>query len=118
MAKPRGDRKRLHPSNGGRAACWLAKSLVQQGPRRYNRVMENWRQRISVDPAICHGKACIRGTRIMVSVIVDNIAAHVSREEILQSYPSLTAQDIDAALSYAAELTREGSVRLPLETNA
>lgn len=54
----------------------------------------------------------------MVSVIVDNIAAHVSREEILKSYPSLTAQDIDAALSYAAELTREGSVRLPLETNA
>jgi len=80
--------------------------------------MENWRQHISVDPAICHGKACIRGTRVMVSVIIDNIAANVSREEILRSYPDLTAQDIDAALSYAAELTREGSVRLPLETSA
>jgi uncharacterized protein (DUF433 family) len=80
--------------------------------------MENWRHHISVDPAICHGKACIRGTRIMVSVILDNIAAHVSREEILRSYPGLTAPDVDAALSYAAELTREGSVRLPLETNA
>jgi uncharacterized protein (DUF433 family) len=80
--------------------------------------MENWRQRVSVDPAICHGKACIRGTRIMVSVIIDNIAAHVSREEILRSYPELSAPDIDAALSYAAELTREGSVRLPLETSA
>jgi uncharacterized protein (DUF433 family) len=92
--------------------------LVQHTPSRYNRSMENWRQHISVDPAICHGKACIRGTRIMVSVIIDNIAAHVSREEILRSYPDLTAQDIDAALSYAAELTREGSVRLPLETSA
>ena len=67
--------------------------------------MENWRQHISVDPAICHGKACIRGTRIMVSVIIDNIAAHVSREEILRSYPGLTTQDIDAALSYAAEFS-------------
>jgi uncharacterized protein (DUF433 family) len=54
----------------------------------------------------------------MVSVIIDNIAAHVSREEILSSYPSLTPLDIDAALSYAAELTREGSVKLPLETTA
>ena len=80
--------------------------------------MENWRQHISVDPAICHGKACIRGTRIMVSVIVDNIAANISREEILVSYPSLTLLDIDAALSYAAELTREGTVKLPLETSA
>jgi uncharacterized protein (DUF433 family) len=80
--------------------------------------MENWRQHISVDPVICHGKACIRGTRTMVSVIIDDIAAHVSRKEILRSYPDLTPQDIDAALSYAAELTREGTVRLPLETNA
>ena len=80
--------------------------------------MENWRQHLSVDAAICHGKACIRGTRIMVSVIIDNIAAHDSREEILRSYPELTEPDIDAALSYAAELTREGSVRLPLETSA
>jgi uncharacterized protein (DUF433 family) len=80
--------------------------------------MENWRQHISVDPAICHGKACIRGTRIMVSVIIDNLAAQVSREEILRSYPDLTGLDLDAALSYAEELTREGSVRLPLETSA
>ena len=54
----------------------------------------------------------------MVSVIIDNIAAHVTREEILRSYPDLTALDIDAALPYAAELTREGSVKLPLETSA
>ena len=54
----------------------------------------------------------------MVSVIVDNVAAGVSRQEILASYPALTAADIDAALAYAAELTREGSIDLPLEIRA
>jgi len=76
----------------------------------------NWRERISVNPKICHGKACVRGTRVMVSVIVDNIAAGVARDEILRSYPALTNPDIDAALAYAAELAREGSAELPLET--
>ena len=80
--------------------------------------MESWRERISVNPAVCHGKACIRGTRIMVSVIVDNVAAGVSRQDILHSYPPLTEADIEAALAYAAELTREGAVDLPLETRA
>jgi len=67
----------------------------------------NWRDRISVDPLVCHGKACIQGTRVMVSVILDNLASGTSREEILLSYPSLQALDIDASISYAAELTRE-----------
>lgn len=80
--------------------------------------MENWRERISVNPAVCHGRACIRGTRIMVSVIVDNIAADVPREQIRASYPALVDADIDAALAYAAELTREGAVELPLEITA
>ena len=80
--------------------------------------METWRDRISVNPAVCHGKACIRGTRVTVSVILDNIAAGMSREEILASYPPLTNADVDAALAYAAELTREGTVDLPLEINA
>ena len=80
--------------------------------------MENWRERVSVDPAVCHGKACIRGTRIMVSVILDNIAAGIERAEILASYPSLQAADINAALAYAAELTREGAFELPLELGA
>ncbi|MGH9740809.1 MAG: DUF433 domain-containing protein [Candidatus Acidiferrum sp.] len=80
--------------------------------------MGNWRERISVNPAICHGRACVRGTRIMVSALIDNIAAGVPREEILRSYPALTTADIDAALSYAAELAREGIVDLPLESRA
>jgi uncharacterized protein (DUF433 family) len=71
-----------------------------------------------VNPAICHGKACIRGTRVMVSVILDNIAAGIGRAEILASYPSLKPEDIDAALAYAAELAREGVVDLPLEVRA
>jgi len=54
----------------------------------------------------------------MVSVIVDNIAAGVSHDEIRTSYPALAPADIDAALAYAAELTREGTVGLPLEVKA
>ena len=73
---------------------------------------------MSVNPAICHGKACIRGTRVMVSVILDNIAAGIGRPEILASYPSLRPEDIDAALAYAAELAREGSMDLPVELSA
>ena len=69
--------------------------------------MMNLLDRISVDPSICHGKACIKGTRVMVSVILDNFAAGNSEEEILRSYPSLTRLDIQAALAYAAELTKE-----------
>ena len=53
----------------------------------------NWQDRITVDPNICHGKACIAGTRIMVSIILDNLAADVSSSELLKSYPSLKAED-------------------------
>ncbi len=77
--------------------------------------MADWQERISVNPAICHGKACIRGTRVMVSVILDNLAAGVPREEILASYPSIHEPDIQAALAYAAELAREGTADLPME---
>ncbi len=54
----------------------------------------------------------------MVSVILDNVAAGVSRQEILASYPSLKDPGIDVALAYAAELTREGRAALPLEINS
>lgn len=72
----------------------------------------DWRERITVDPLVCHGKACIKGTRVMVSVILDNLAEGVGEEEILKSYPSLNPKDIKAAISYAAELARERSVSL------
>jgi len=80
--------------------------------------MKDWRDRISVNPNICHGRPCIRGTRVMVSVVLDNLAVGVKRAEIIASYPGLTDADIDAALAYAAELAREGTVALPLEIGA
>ncbi len=69
--------------------------------------MSNLIQRITSDPNICHGKACIRGTRVMVSVILDNLAAGLSAEDILKEYPSLKPRDIQAAIAYGAELARE-----------
>lgn len=81
-------------------------------------MINNWQDRISINPNVCHGKACIRGTRIMVSIILDNLAVGVSDEEILRGYPSLTPEDINAALGYAAELARERAVSLPLEAVA
>ncbi len=72
----------------------------------------NWREHITVDPNVCHGQACIKGTRVTVSVILDNLAANVSQDEILHSYPSLSQESIQAAIAYAAELARERVVSL------
>jgi len=73
----------------------------------------DWRERITVDPGVCHGQACIKGTRIMVGVVLDNLAAGVPTDEIVRSYPPLTAEDVQAAIGYAAELAREHMVPLP-----
>ncbi|MFH0960288.1 MAG: DUF433 domain-containing protein [Pseudomonadota bacterium] len=72
----------------------------------------NWRERITVDPRICHGKACVKGTRIMASVILNNLAAGISQDEILKSYPSIKPEDIQSAITYAAELARERVISL------
>ena len=72
-------------------------------------------ERISVDPNICFGKPCIRGTRIWVSLIVDNLAEGVSEKEILAAYPALCPDDVRAALAYAAEMTRERVIPVPTE---
>lgn len=69
--------------------------------------------RINADPKICHGKACIKGTRIMVSVILDNLAAGIPEAEILCNYPALKTEDIRAALEYGAALAKEELVPLP-----
>lgn len=68
--------------------------------------------RISIDPAICGGKPCIRGHRIWVSLIVDFLASGMSVEDILAEYPQLTIEDIRACLAYASEMTREGTVQV------
>ena len=67
----------------------------------------NWRNHITVDPEICHGRACITDTRVLVSTVLDNLAAGLSPEEITKSYPSITRQSVQAAVCYAAELARE-----------
>jgi uncharacterized protein (DUF433 family) len=64
-------------------------------------------QRISVDPAVCSGKPCIRGHRIWVSLILDLLASGWSIEEVLKNYPGLEEADVRACLAYSAEMTRE-----------
>ncbi|MCL4742906.1 MAG: DUF433 domain-containing protein [Phycisphaerales bacterium] len=67
----------------------------------------SWRERITSDPAVCHGKACVRGTRVMVSVVLDNLAAGLLPDEIVRHYPTITIDDVRACVAYAAELARE-----------
>jgi len=73
----------------------------------------DWRPFISADPQVMHGAVCFRGTRIPVSVVLDNLAAGESAEAILNEYPTLGAEHIPAAISYAADLARERVVPLP-----
>ena len=65
----------------------------------------DWRERISWDPVVCHGQACIKGTRVMVSVILSNLAAKRTVEEIVASYPTVKPEDLTAAIAYAASLS-------------
>ena len=75
----------------------------------------DWMERIAIKPNVCHGKPCIKGTRIMVSIILDYLKAGESYEVILREYPTLKAEDIRAALSYAAWLAHEEEMQ-PLHT--
>ena len=72
-----------------------------------------FQERIVSDPEICHGKACIKGTRIMVSVVLDNLAAGASAGELAESYPGLPDTAVRAALAYAADLASERVVAFP-----
>lgn len=72
----------------------------------------NWKNRISADPRICHGKACIKGTRVMISVILDCLAENMTEEEILTEFPSLKKGDIQIALQYSAMLARGEIIQL------
>jgi uncharacterized protein (DUF433 family) len=65
-----------------------------------------WQERITINPDVCHGKTCIRGTRVMVSVVLDNLAAGETVEEIMRGY-HVEREDVNAAVQYAAELARE-----------
>lgn len=73
----------------------------------------NWKPYIAADPQIMHGAVCLRGTRIPVSVVLDNLAAGETPASILEEYPTLRPEHIPAAIAYAAELARERIVPIP-----
>lgn len=75
-------------------------------------------ERISIDPRICGGKPCIKGTRIWVSLILDFLADDMTEPELLDQYPSLTHEDVLAAIAYGAEAARERFIPIPSETAA
>ena len=77
----------------------------------------DWRERIGIDPNVCHGKPCIKGTRVMVSVLLDYLSAGEAEDEILKQYPSLKHEDIRAAVAYAAWLAHEEEEH-PLHTES
>jgi uncharacterized protein (DUF433 family) len=70
--------------------------------------------RISIDPEICGGKPCIRGTRIWVSLVLDLLADGMTEAEVLAEYSQLAHEDILAAIAYGAEMSRERIVPIPL----
>lgn len=69
--------------------------------------MVNLLERISIDPSICHGQACIRGTRIMVWLILQYLGDGDTIDDVLAAYPALTRDDVQACLQYAASKTQE-----------
>ena len=69
--------------------------------------MNRWSERIVTQADVCHGKPCVRGTRVLASVILDNLAEGMSPAEVVQEYPPLTLDDVRAAMAYAATLVRE-----------
>jgi len=70
-------------------------------------------ERIVIDPAICGGRPCIKGTRIWVSLVLDLLADGTTEEQLLAEYPQLSHEDILAAIAYGAEVARERVVPVP-----
>jgi uncharacterized protein (DUF433 family) len=68
--------------------------------------------RISIDPQVCFGKPCIRGTRIWVSLVLDLLASGTGMPELLENYPGLTEADVYACIAYGAEMARERYLNL------
>ena len=77
--------------------------------------MANQLDRISIDPAVCGGKPCVRGTRIWVALILDLLADGMSEAQLRVEYPELTHDDILAAIAYGAEASRERMIPLPVQ---
>ena len=75
--------------------------------------MDDLLVRISVDPQVCFGKPCVRGTRIWISLLLDFLAGGASVDDLLEQYPQLVREDVLAAIAYGAEMSRERFVDLP-----
>jgi uncharacterized protein (DUF433 family) len=80
--------------------------------------MNSLLERIAIDPAVCGGKPCIRGTRIWVSLVLDFLADGMSEAELLAEYPQLVHEDVLAAIAYGAEAARERLVPVPIGSGA
>jgi uncharacterized protein (DUF433 family) len=79
----------------------------------------DWRGRISIDPAVHHGDPCIKGTRVPVSVVIGSLADGDTVDDILKDYPSITREDVQAAMRFAAEaVNRSDFVPLAHEANS
>lgn len=74
--------------------------------------------RISIDPNVCFGKPCIKGTRIWVSLVLDFLAEGQTEAEIIAQYPNLSSEDIGACLAYGAEVVRERVIPVPVQEPA
>lgn len=73
----------------------------------------DWKPYLSTDPDVMHGVVCLKGTRIPVSVVLDNLAAGATAQKIMDQYPSVKPEHIPATVAYAAELARERIVPIP-----
>jgi uncharacterized protein (DUF433 family) len=62
---------------------------------------------ISIDPDVCHGQPCVKGTRVLVTVVLDALAAGLTVDQVVQNYPTLTAEGVRAAVAYAAWLAKQ-----------
>jgi uncharacterized protein (DUF433 family) len=90
--------------------CWLILKASSLDETQMNRLLD----RILIDPQICGGKPCIKGTRIWVSLVLDFLADGLTESELLSEYPSLAHEDVLAAIAYGAEASRERIVPMPL----
>jgi len=77
--------------------------------------MANLLDRISINPGVCGGKPCVRGTRIWVSLILDLLAGGMPETELLKEYPGLVYEDVLAAIAYGAEAARDRVIPVPVE---
>jgi uncharacterized protein (DUF433 family) len=91
----------------GSICGWKHLGMDMTQERDTTKQVQDWRERITVNPRICHGKPCVKGTRILASIILDYLQAGEPAKEILRQYPTLKSEDIQAAIGYAAWLAHE-----------